>query len=104
LSSISSSNDERDSPNDGGAERALHFDGVISLVSGVAAAFRDRLVLQDRSKDSIEYRNCFSGREAVDALASVLGTKDRKLAHAYGKVLGAQVGHVFNRACNDHRL
>lgn len=36
-----------------------------ALLSKVAEAFRDRVTVGPRMKDSIEYQNAFDGREAV---------------------------------------
>ncbi|CAG8788879.1 6174_t:CDS:2, partial [Racocetra fulgida] len=37
-----------------------------ALLSKVADAFRSRMILTNRMKDNLEYKDCFDGREAVD--------------------------------------
>ncbi|KAI8142369.1 hypothetical protein BJV82DRAFT_516682 [Fennellomyces sp. T-0311] len=64
-----------------------------AYLSVVAREFRRRIVLVDRVKDGIEYKNVFDGREAVDKLLSIIPAQyrqQRDLALRIGRALGAQ--------------
>lgn len=50
-----------------------------ALLSKVAEAFRERVTLGTKTKDSIEYQNAFDGREAVVRLGLFWGSK--KIMH-----------------------
>ncbi|KAI7878879.1 hypothetical protein K492DRAFT_132198 [Lichtheimia hyalospora FSU 10163] len=73
-----------------------------ALLSKVAEAFRDRVTVGPRMKDSIEYQNAFDGREAVDKLAYIIKTTDRNLAVLLGRSLDAQ--KFFHDVNYEHRL
>ncbi|CDH54221.1 cnh-domain-containing protein [Lichtheimia corymbifera JMRC:FSU:9682] len=72
-----------------------------ALLSKVAEAFRDRVTVGPRMKDSIEYQNAFDGREA-DKLAYIIKTTDRNLAVLLGRALDAQ--KFFHDVNYEHRL
>lgn len=61
-----------------------------ALLSRVAVALRERLILGDKQKDGLTYPNAFSGNEAVDLIAYVIKTSDRNLALLLGRALDAQ--------------
>jgi hypothetical protein len=61
-----------------------------ALLSRVALALRERLILGDKQKDGLTYPNAFTGSEAVDLIAYVIKTSDRNLALLLGRALDAQ--------------
>jgi hypothetical protein len=61
-----------------------------ALLSRVALALRERLILGDKYKDGLTYPNAFTGSEAVDLIAYVIKTSDRNLALLLGRALDAQ--------------
>jgi RHO1 GDP-GTP exchange protein 1/2 len=61
-----------------------------TLLSRVAIALRERLVLGDKQKDGLTYPNAFTGSEAVDLIAFIIKTSDRNLALLLGRALDAQ--------------
>ncbi|KAI8062883.1 hypothetical protein BC940DRAFT_307979 [Gongronella butleri] len=61
-----------------------------AMLSRVAIEFQRQITVMDRCKDGIEYKNTFTGKEAVDCLAMILATGDRFLAMMVGRALGAQ--------------
>jgi hypothetical protein len=61
-----------------------------ALLSRVALALRERLILGDKYKDGLTYPNSFTGSEAVDLIAYVIKTSDRNLALLLGRALDAQ--------------
>ncbi|KAL1915675.1 uncharacterized protein VTP21DRAFT_6434 [Calcarisporiella thermophila] len=73
-----------------------------ALLSRVAMAFKERISLNTRVKDSIEYKDCFDGRETVDLLAHIIRTSDRNLALLVGCALESQ--KLFHDVTYDHRL
>lgn len=73
-----------------------------ALLSRVADAFRDRIPITDRVKDSLTYKDAFDGREAVDKIAYIIKTTDRNLALLLGRALDAQ--KFFHDVTYDHRL
>ncbi|CAE7134440.1 unnamed protein product, partial [Rhizoctonia solani] len=56
-----------------------------ALLSRVADAFRQRILLSDRTKDSLTYPAAFDGREAVDLISFIIKTSDRNLALLLGR-------------------
>ncbi|SAM03842.1 hypothetical protein [Absidia glauca] len=60
------------------------------LLSVVSQELKQRVVLNDRIKNSIEYKNVFDGQQAVDKLMVILDTKDRRIALKVGRALGHQ--------------
>ncbi|KAI8638438.1 CNH domain-containing protein [Parasitella parasitica] len=73
-----------------------------ALLSKVAEAFQERIVLSSRSKDSIKYKDVFDGKEAVDKLAFIIKTNDRNLALLIGRSLDSQ--KFFHDVNYEHRL
>lgn len=73
-----------------------------ALLSCVAEAFRERILVGDRVKDGLTYKNSFDGREAVDKIAYIIKTTDRNLALLLGRSLDAQ--KFFHDVTYDHRL
>lgn len=73
-----------------------------ALLSNVAAAFRDRVPLQEKEKDGLVYKNAFSGYEAVELIAYIIRTSDRNLALLLGRSLDAQ--KFFHEVAYAHRL
>lgn len=61
-----------------------------ALLSRVAIALREKIVLGDKQKDGLTYPNAFTGSEAVDLIAYVIKTSDRNLALLLGRALDAQ--------------
>jgi RHO1 GDP-GTP exchange protein 1/2 len=73
-----------------------------ALLSRVAEAFHTRIALGDRVKDGLTYKDAFDGRQAVDKIAYIIKTTDRKLALLLGRALDAQ--KYFHAVTYDHRL
>ncbi|GAA5827121.1 hypothetical protein JCM11251_001126 [Rhodosporidiobolus azoricus] len=73
-----------------------------ALLSRVASAFRDRVLLAERIKDGLVYQDAFDGRDAVDKIAYIIKTSDRNLALLLGRALDAQ--KFFHDVTYDHRL
>ncbi|ORX96778.1 CNH-domain-containing protein [Basidiobolus meristosporus CBS 931.73] len=73
-----------------------------ALLSRVAEIFREKIVLQNHMKDSLEYKDCFTGREAVDIICYIVRTRDRNLALLLGRALDAQ--KMFHDVTYEHRL
>ncbi|KAK9729384.1 RHO1 GDP-GTP exchange protein 2 [Basidiobolus ranarum] len=73
-----------------------------ALLSKVAEVFREKIVLQNLMKDSLEYKDCFTGREAVDIICYIIRTSDRNLALLLGRALDAQ--KMFHDVTYEHRL
>lgn len=73
-----------------------------ALLSKVAEAFRDRVIVETKIKDSIEYKDAFDGKHAVDKLAGIIKTNDRNLAILLGRALDAQ--KFFHDVNYEHRL
>ncbi|CAE7134454.1 unnamed protein product [Rhizoctonia solani] len=73
-----------------------------ALLSRVADAFRQRISLNDHTKDGLTYPAAFNGREAVDLISFIIKTSDRNLALLLGRALDAQ--KFFHDVTYDHRL
>ncbi|GAB1197064.1 hypothetical protein APSETT444_006345 [Aspergillus pseudonomiae] len=73
-----------------------------ALLSRVADAFREKIVLAERQKDGLSYQNSFSGADAVDLISYIIKTNDRNLALLLGRALDAQ--KFFHDVTYDHRL
>ncbi|KAG2217206.1 hypothetical protein INT45_011644, partial [Circinella minor] len=73
-----------------------------ALLSHVANELRQRIILSDRLKDGIEYKNAFDGHEAVDKLLGILNSRDRTLAVRVGRALGSQ--QLFHDVSYERRL
>ncbi|KAK3719973.1 RHO1 GDP-GTP exchange protein 2 [Vermiconidia calcicola] len=73
-----------------------------AMLSNVANAFRERVALSEKEKDSLLYKNAFSGYEAVELIAYIIRTSDRNLALLLGRSLDAQ--KFFHEVAYAHRL
>lgn len=73
-----------------------------ALLSRVGGCFRDKIVVGDRTKNDLTYKNAFSGAEAVDVISHIINTTDRNLALLLGRALDAQ--KFFHDVTYDHRL
>jgi hypothetical protein len=68
----------------------------------VAECFRQKIIIGDRTKNELTYKNAFSGAEAVDVLSYIIRTTDRNLALLLGRALDAQ--KFFHDVTYEHRL
>jgi transcription termination factor NusB len=68
----------------------------------VAECFRQKIIVGDRTKNELTYKNAFSGSEAVDVLSYIIRTTDRNLALLLGRSLDAQ--KYFHDVTYEHRL
>ena len=73
-----------------------------ALLSRVAECFRRKIMVGDRTKNELTYKNAFSGAEAVDVLSYIIRTTDRNLALLLGRSLDAQ--KFFHDVTYEHRL
>ncbi|KAK3330487.1 CNH domain-containing protein [Apodospora peruviana] len=73
-----------------------------ALLSRVADCFRQKIVVGERTKNELTYKNAFSGAEAVDVLSYIIRTTDRNLALLLGRALDAQ--KFFHDVQYEHRL
>lgn len=73
-----------------------------AILSRVAILFRKIIILSQHNKDGLEYRDSFTGSEAVDAIAFIIRTTDRNLALLLGRALDAQ--KFFHDVTYEHRL
>jgi len=73
-----------------------------ALLSEVALAFKATIVPGERRQVDIVYNGVFTGREAIDALCTLLETSDRKLAILVGRELEEQ--GLFHDVNYVHRL
>jgi hypothetical protein len=73
-----------------------------ALLSRVADSFKARVILAERTKDGLSYKDAFDGREAVDRIANIIRTTDRNLALLLGRALDAQ--KFFHDVTYEHRL
>jgi RHO1 GDP-GTP exchange protein 1/2 len=73
-----------------------------AVLSRVAECFRNTIVVGDRTKNDLTYKNAFSGTEAVDIISYIIRTTDRNLALLLGRALDAQ--KFFHDVTYDHRL
>ncbi|KAG1502092.1 hypothetical protein G6F48_000696 [Rhizopus delemar] len=73
-----------------------------ALLSKVAEAFKESIVLTTKTKDSIKYKDVFDGKEAVDKLSGLIKSSDRNLALLLGRALDAQ--KFFHDVNYEHRL
>ncbi|KEY68741.1 hypothetical protein S7711_00612 [Stachybotrys chartarum IBT 7711] len=73
-----------------------------ALLSRVAECFRAKIIVGDRTKNELTYKNAFSGSEAVDVLSYIIRTTDRNLALLLGRALDAQ--KFFHDVTYEHRL
>ncbi|KAJ1927767.1 RHO1 GDP-GTP exchange protein 2, partial [Linderina pennispora] len=63
-----------------------------AMLSAVAKTFSEVMgqVLQTHTRNGLEYTQCFTGREAVDAICVIIQTNDRNLAVVVGRALAQQ--------------
>ncbi|KAI1816131.1 CNH domain-containing protein [Poronia punctata] len=73
-----------------------------ALLSRVAECFRQKIIIGERTKNELTYKNAFSGAEAVDVLSYIIRTTDRNLALLLGRALDAQ--KFFHDVTYEHRL
>ncbi|KAG8900412.1 RHO1 GDP-GTP exchange protein 2 [Tulasnella sp. 408] len=73
-----------------------------ALLSCVAKAFRNRITLSVVVKDGLAYHDAFDGQEAVDTIATIIETTDRKVALLLGRAMGAQ--GLFHDVTYEHPL
>ena len=73
-----------------------------ALLSNVAQAFKERIAVSEKEKDSLVYKNAFSGYDAVELIAYIIRTSDRNLALLLGRSLDAQ--KFFHEVAYAHRL
>ncbi|ORX87091.1 CNH-domain-containing protein [Basidiobolus meristosporus CBS 931.73] len=76
--------------------------GTSALLSSIAEAFREHISLKNHVKDSLEYKDSFTGQEAIDTLCKVIPTKDRGMAFKVGRALDSQ--KLFHDVTYEHRL
>ncbi|CEG72242.1 hypothetical protein RMATCC62417_07831 [Rhizopus microsporus] len=73
-----------------------------ALLSNVAEAFKESIIVGTRVKDNIIYHDVFDGKDAVDKLCSILRTPDRDLAKLIGRALNHQ--KYFHDVNYEHTL
>ncbi|TLD36351.1 Rho1 guanine nucleotide exchange factor 1 [Venturia nashicola] len=73
-----------------------------ALLSKVADCFRNNITLGDQAKDGLDYKNSFTGEEAVSTISFIIKTTDRNLALLLGRSLDAQ--KFFHDVTYQHRL
>lgn len=73
-----------------------------AMLSRVATMFKKVIVLSQHNIGGLEYRDSFTGSEAVDAIALIIRTTDRNLALLLGRALDAQ--KFFHDVTYEHRL
>jgi len=73
-----------------------------ALLSRVSECFRQKIIVGERTKNQLTYKNAFSGAEAVDVLSYIIRTTDRNLALLLGRALDAQ--KFFHDVTYEHRL
>lgn len=73
-----------------------------AILSRVAKAFKEHMVLTINMKDGLEYHDTFTGKHAVDVICNIIRTNDRNLALLLGRSLDAQ--KFFHDVTYNHRL
>lgn len=73
-----------------------------AIISEVADAFLHEIKLGCHFKYGIEYRNSFSGSEAIDVICRITKIRDRNLAIILGRSLDSQ--GLFHDVTYEHRL
>ncbi|KAH3685785.1 hypothetical protein WICPIJ_003248 [Wickerhamomyces pijperi] len=73
-----------------------------ALLSRVATLFKQIIVTNQHNKDGLEYRDSFTGSQAVDAISYIIRTTDRNLALLLGRALDAQ--KFIHDVTYQHRL
>lgn len=85
--------------------KQLNLNGIAiypALLSEVAIAFRDNIILEDHYKNGIMYRDSFTGAEAIDILCKIGRTVDRNLGIILGRALDSQ--KFFHDVTYEHRI
>lgn len=73
-----------------------------AILSRVAKAFKEHMILTINMKDGLEYHDTFTGKNAVDVICNIIRTNDRNLALLLGRSLDAQ--KFFHDVTYNHRL
>lgn len=73
-----------------------------AILSRVAKAFKESIILTINMKDGLEYHDTFTGKDAVDVISNLIRTNDRNLALLLGRSLDAQ--KFFHDVTYNHRL
>lgn len=73
-----------------------------ALLSRVATLFKQLIVTSQQNKDGLEYRDSFTGSQAVDVISYIIRTTDRNLALLLGRALDAQ--KFIHDVTYQHRL
>lgn len=73
-----------------------------AVLSRVAKAFKEAIILNINMKDGLEYHDSFTGKAAVDAICDIIRTNDRNLALLLGRAMDAQ--KFFHDVEYQHRL
>lgn len=73
-----------------------------AILSRVAKALKDSIILTINMKDGLEYHDSFTGKIAVDAICNIIRTNDRNLALLLGRSLDAQ--KFFHDVTYNNRL
>lgn len=73
-----------------------------AILSRVAKALKDSIILTINMKDGLEYHDSFTGKVAVDAICNIIRTNDRNLALLLGRSLDAQ--KFFHDVTYNNRL
>lgn len=73
-----------------------------ALLSKVAKEFRELIVLGEKDKNGLTYRDAFTGQEAINVICLIIRNNDRGLALLLGRALDAQ--KFFHDVTYEHRL
>jgi len=73
-----------------------------ALLSKVAQVFQNMIPLSEFQKDGLDYKDAFTGEDAVSLIAYIIKTSDRNLALLLGRSLDAQ--KFFHDVQYAHRL
>lgn len=73
-----------------------------AILSRVAKAFKEHMIVTINMKDGLEYHDSFTGKNAVDVICNIIRTNDRNLALLLGRSLDAQ--KFFHDVTYNHRL
>lgn len=73
-----------------------------AMLSRVAQVFRELMELSELKKDDLDYKDAFTGADAVSLISYIIKTTDRNLALLLGRSLDAQ--KFFHDVAYAHRL
>jgi hypothetical protein len=73
-----------------------------AMLSKVAIAFKELMELSELTKDNLDYKDAFTGYDAVSLISYIVRTADRNLALLLGRSLDAQ--KFFHDVAYAHRL